>query len=189
MHTCACSPPAQPFTDWSSYSLMEFSLPPIILPVFLPPFLSVTSPMSLIKIKSHLSRSKPLPKNQLPLGLLPSLGAFPPLPLIWVTPFLGWGYLPFRSHVRCSSSERISKLTVVVRRAQSEAIPATAHRALEQPGSSMCVPLPCSPLSCSPVIPLPKNPSNGSRITKAHCIRARVQSALTLVQHRTFQWL
>lgn len=36
--------------------------------------------------------------------------------------------------------------------------------------------------SCSPVIPLPKIPSSGCRTTKAHCIRARVQSALTLVE-------
>lgn len=74
MLTCACSPPAHPFTDLSPYSLVEFCLLPIVLPL-LPPFLSVTTAVSLIKIKSHLSRSKPLPKNQLPLGLLPSLPA------------------------------------------------------------------------------------------------------------------
>lgn len=81
MPTCACSPPPHPFTDWSPYSL-KFSLPPIILPLFLPPFLSVTSPMSLVKMKSHLSRSKPLPKNQLPF---PFPRCLPSLYLIWVT--------------------------------------------------------------------------------------------------------
>lgn len=80
MLTCACSPPAHPFTDWSPYSLVEFSLLPIILPLFLPPFLSVTT--AIIKIKSRLSRSKLCPK-------ISYLWAFslPFLHMIWVTPF------------------------------------------------------------------------------------------------------
>lgn len=79
-----CSPAHQEKNsgaDWSPQLLVECNLSATMLCIFLPLFYILTRLTDeMHKSKLYLSRSKPVPKNQLCLGHLHYLSAFHPIP-------------------------------------------------------------------------------------------------------------